>query len=183
MGTIHYRSERNGNAKYAADYDMSPEVAFGALVKYELGWNTTVVKVTSTHVTCHTQLLGHLDVVDFSGSEADMLPLVRAAGAYALIMDDSRDAVSEDVIEMLGKETEGNLSLAELGESCGMYRGHGPATDIALWAMDINPNTFPKTFKGNDILIALRIQIETGVPALEVLERTEPSKPKVRVSI
>lgn len=168
---IHYKNARyNGKPEpIVIENDRSVAQAFGALVFGEIGFGTQVTAVTPTYVACKTYFLGCVDIVEFSGSETDMLPLVRAAGYYAAIRAERHAEIGDHVLSHLPQQASGGYRPFDVVHLGSILIGHSIRAAVTLLAIGIEPTEELMKLPSEDLLAAAELHLETGVSFVEIL--------------
>lgn len=168
---IRYRNARynGGPSPIVIENDRKVEKAFSALVYCEIGFGTVVTDVTPTYVSCKTSFLGCIDVVEFSGSEADMRPLVLAASSYAAIRAERHAEIGDHVLSQLPQQA-GGYRPFDVVHLSGIIIGRSLRAAVTLLAIGVEPTEELLQLDADDLLAAAELHLETGVPFDEILQ-------------
>lgn len=168
---VHYKNSRHngGFEPYVVERDFTPTKAFEALVFCEIGFGTSITGLTSTQILCNTNVLGTIDVVEFTGTEQEMRPLVMAAAYYIAVLKTRRDEVIENVLELLPKQPSGGVRGFDLVNFSGLLNGHSVMGTVSLLAVGVTPTETLLKNRPGDLLAAATLQLETGVPVENIL--------------
>lgn len=140
MTAIRYKNSRyNGAAQpWVVERDDTVGRMLVSLVQYELGFGGTVQEVSSTRIVVKTSFSGNYDIVEVSGAEDDMKPLLLGVAAYAEVRMSAHEALVSGALEVLRLPGGGYrpLNVATLGP---FLIGQAPVKLALLVAAGIEP--------------------------------------------
>ena len=161
MTAIRYKSSRyNGAAQpWVVERDDTIGRMLVSLVKCELGFGGTVQEVSSTKIVVKTCFSGNYDIVEFSGSEAAMKPLLLGAAAYAEVRKSAHEALVFSTLEVLRLPGGGYrpLDVATLGP---FLIGQAPVKLALLVAAGIEPTEAMLTHTTEDVAAVVQMALD-----------------------
>ena len=142
--------------------EMTQGQALCSLVQFEFGFGGYAIDVSATHIVVQTPVLGKVDITTFTGTEAEMPPLIIACG----LMSDIRRSEQ-------GRRTAVE-SLRILADDNGCYRpfdvihfgpqlaSFGYIKPVALAAAGIEPTAELCALRTDDVMAAIELAMDAG---------------------
>ena len=169
MTAIRYKSSRYNGAPepHVVQYDKPVGEALVSLLQYELGSGGAVQEVSSTKIVVKTRFFGNYDIVEFSGSEAAMKPLLLGVAAYAEVRESAHDALLSGTHEVLHLPGGGfrPLDVAMLGP---FLMGQAPVKLALLVAAGIAPTEVMLTHTVEAVADAVQMGLDDDAIAVAV---------------
>jgi hypothetical protein len=83
------KRENFHNDHHMSTYDQTLSQALVSLLKYELGFGGQITQVTEEKLVVQTQIFSHREVTIWTGTPAEMAPLLHVAAAWYTAVTDS----------------------------------------------------------------------------------------------
>lgn len=152
----------------------TPAAALRHLVMYELGYGGDVIDITETSVTVRTNVLDCVDTVTFSGTYAEMHPLVEAAILHLELSKHER-VYQDALIDRVMHVTKGIPLMVKM---CGgIILGSFKAKAICLHLLEVTDEDLGKQLTGatiSDLLTLVELVRFDHVPLREATTALVP---------
>lgn len=161
MTTIHYKTSRYNGAPdpWVVERDFTLGNALVSLIKYELGFGGSVQELSATRIVVKTSFFGNYDIVEFSGAEDAMRPLLLGVGAYSEVRKSAHEALVFSTLEVLRLPGGGYrpLDVATLGP---FLIGQAPVKLALLVAAGIEPTEAMLTHTTEDVAAVVQMALD-----------------------
>jgi len=82
----------------SVDREMTPGQAAVSLVRFELGYGGSITELQPHRVVIRTSIMGRYDITEFSGSEEEMLPLMKGVAAFLEARKGTKNKIIDNIV-------------------------------------------------------------------------------------